>query len=289
MMDNARQALRLFEEPAFRQAAGLALRPGGLRVTERVLDLCRFPTGARLLDVGCGRGASLALLRSRGFQAAGLDRSPTLLAEAGERWNAAGPAAPPPLVRADGGRLPFRPGAFDGLLCECVLSLLSDRRAALREFHVVLAEGGLLALCDVCLLPEPVPPQGGPDGRAEGAAPRASCLDGAVERDRLENDLAEAGFRLLAWEDHRRLLAELAARLVFASPVSLGPASGPACGAGCARPTSSPPDAAGWGRLAGGRTRGRFGYFLAIAAKGPAERGRFHAGRGAALRDGRRA
>lgn len=316
MMDNARQTLRLFETPAFRQAAGLALRPGGLGLTERMLALCRFPAGARLLDVGCGRGASLALLRSRGFQAAGVDRSPELLAEAETSWATAGPVAPPPLVRADGGRLPFRPGVFDGLLCECVLSLLPDRPTALREFHAALAEGGLLALCDVCLLPDrrgsnspidDVSRLPGGESAAASAAPRevsaiqgefspdrASCLDGAAEPDRLKRELADAGFRLLVWEDHRRLLAELAARLVFAlsGPSLFGPleASGAApkvagaSGCGCGRKPGASLGPARLARLLSGRSRGRFGYFLAVAAKGPAERGRFHAGRGGFFR-----
>ena len=41
------------------------LRPGGLELTDRIVALARLPRGARVLDVGCGSGATVAHLADR--------------------------------------------------------------------------------------------------------------------------------------------------------------------------------------------------------------------------------
>ena len=41
---------------------GEALHPGGEALSRRLIRLCDFPPGARILDAGCGMGAALGLL-----------------------------------------------------------------------------------------------------------------------------------------------------------------------------------------------------------------------------------
>ena len=65
-----------------RSVTGDTLRPGGLALTDRALDLCRFASGAALLDVGCGLGATVAHLAERGFVATGVEPSETLVERA---------------------------------------------------------------------------------------------------------------------------------------------------------------------------------------------------------------
>ncbi len=71
-----------YERADVRRATGGAIRPGGLTLTERALDLIPFAAGALLLDCGCGAGATLARLDDGGFCALGIDLSPLLAAEA---------------------------------------------------------------------------------------------------------------------------------------------------------------------------------------------------------------
>jgi len=181
--------------------AGRELRPGGTALTDRALAACALPTGARLLDVGCGTGATLAHLAGLGFRAAGLDPSDLLLERARHRDSRL------ELVHGRAERLPWPERSLDGVLCECVLSLLEEPGRALDEFRRVLRPGGHLILSDLY--------------RRSGPGPWSS-------RAELETQLAERGFRTLLWEDHSRALQELAARMVLAGE-SLDAFCGP-CG-----------------------------------------------------------
>ena len=121
-----------------------------------------------------------------------------------------------PLLRARGEHLPFDCGALDGILCECVLSLLPEPGRALREFHRVLHQGGSLILSDIYL-------RGGGGGERvplEGEVLRQEqaddCLKGARSASFMETMLSEAGFAIHLWEDHTQSLRAFAAQLVLA-------------------------------------------------------------------------
>jgi len=67
--------------------------------------------GGRVLDLACGAGRHLEQMRAAGLAATGIDLSDPLLREAAER-----PGVRGALVRGDMRVLPFRDGAFDGLV-----------------------------------------------------------------------------------------------------------------------------------------------------------------------------
>jgi SAM-dependent methyltransferase len=182
------RSVNIYENGGLAAVSGSTLRPGGFALTEMALEFCAFPAGARLLDVGCGSGASVARLGARGFSASGIDLSVPLLS--------AGHRAGLPLIRARAEALPCADAKFDGLISECVLCLLNDPKAALKEFFRVLAPGGRLILSDVYR-------------RAQVAQPTLP------DCHQLKMLLDGAGFRIRLWQDHSPLLAELAARLVL--------------------------------------------------------------------------
>lgn len=194
------EASPLYASALFQRIAGGTWRPGGTALTRHALELCGFAPGAEILDIGCGQGASLALLHELGLNGTGLDRTCSL-------------DGPFPFVQADAQDPPFPDASFDGILCECVLSLLPDAARALRRFASVLRPGGRLLLSDLYVRSAPEPYAGTPPG--------TSCLAGARPRQELELLLAENGFSLLVFEDHSTSLKELAAKLLWYGDESL--------------------------------------------------------------------
>ena len=226
----------VYEQPALREALGDVLRPGGLALTDEALAACALQPAARVLDVGCGAGATVAHLRDRGLAALGLDVSSTLLRS--------GRSARPdlPLVQAWAERPPMADGAVDAVLAECSLSLLADVGAALAEFWRVLRPGGRLILADLYLRT--------PDGRPRPRERQpVSCLRGALTRAEIEALLTGQGFELAVWQDRSDALKALAVRLILAG-IPLAQFWGSACG-----------DAAG------GMAGAKPGYFWLVAAK----------------------
>lgn len=97
----------------------------------------------RIWDVGCGPGHVTAFLAGLGLDAAGIDLSGQMVAQARARH--------PDLEFSVGSMtaLPAPDGSWDGLICFYALIHMiedADVRTALAEFRRVLADGGLLLL-----------------------------------------------------------------------------------------------------------------------------------------------
>ena len=197
-------ALGIYEQPALREVTGAAIRPGGLALTDKALALYALPAGAKVLDVGCGAGATVERLREYyHFAALGLDLSASLL-QFGHHQNAT-----LPLLQAEGEHLPVGRGLLDAVIAECSLSVMGDADQALDEFRRVLKAGGLLILSDIyARRPEGVP--------ALRYLPPGSCLSGAISQAQIADRLRAHGFQLTLWQDHSDTLKQLAVQLIFA-------------------------------------------------------------------------
>lgn len=107
--------------------------PGGEAHSRHMLSLAPLKKGARVLDMGAGAGETLALLRSLGFDAAGIDLAP----------------GAPEVLRGDFLAAPFPDGSFNAVISQCAFFVSGNVAGALREAYRLLKTGGLLLLSDV--------------------------------------------------------------------------------------------------------------------------------------------
>jgi len=152
-------------------------RPGGLELTRLGLEFCQFTPAARLLDIGCGAGATVALLTSLGYQAIGVDLLP-----------------PEDGVQADAAALPFDDDSFDGVLFECSFSKIAAPEKALSEARRVLKASGKLLISDFYARGQP--------------AVFTGVLGRMESRDVLLQRMQSAGFRVIIWQDHSETLPQ---------------------------------------------------------------------------------
>lgn len=188
---------RVYEQESIRAALGDTLRPGAFALTDRALAIAALPPGARVLDVGCGLGATVDYLRALGYRASGVDLS-WLLLHTGRQRNAAAP-----LLQAPGEQLPLAAAHFDAVLAECSLSVMGDADAALAEFCRLLVPGGTLILSDIYAR--------NPAGIARlRQLPLTSCLSGAMSQAEVTAKVIDHGFDVTLWEDHTGQLQRIA-------------------------------------------------------------------------------
>ncbi len=83
------------------------------RVPELVTEVATRGVPGRVLDVACGLGGQLALLRERGWESWGLDASLPLTQHCRQRFDGKAP-----LVCATAEALPFRDDSFDRIVCQ---------------------------------------------------------------------------------------------------------------------------------------------------------------------------
>jgi SAM-dependent methyltransferase len=114
-------------------------------VHDRLAELAAPRPGDVVVDLGCGRGGTLAALASRhaSLRLFGVDLNAQRLVEAAERVGATATV----MVRADLTRpLPLRNGCADVVVCHNVTELLADPAWLLAEAVRVLRNGGRAVL-----------------------------------------------------------------------------------------------------------------------------------------------
>ncbi len=104
------------------------------------VDALGLPKGAFILDLACGTGDFLRMLRTKGLRPIGLDLSWGML-----EANRAGE----PLTQADVAALPIADGSVDGVTCGYGLRNFTDLDTAFSELARVVRPGGRISLLEV--------------------------------------------------------------------------------------------------------------------------------------------
>ena len=154
-----------------------------------IRDGTQLEPGTRLLELGCGAGAVLAVLGQEfpGIELTGVDIEPKQLAFARGHLQRAGVEAT--LVEADAAGLPFADESFDHVWAMWFLEHVADPVAVLREARRVLVPGGAITAIETDY----------GTGRSEPSTPAIEALFDAMVRGMDASGWSDAGTRLPEW------------------------------------------------------------------------------------------
>jgi len=200
------------------------IRPGGTALTKKAIEIANLPEGAKVLDVGCGEGDTVALLSEQyGFDAIGVDLSYKLIDKGKQRHPGLD------LRRMEAEFLDLESKSFDAVFMECSLSVFRLHEDAAFEAYCMLKPGGKLIISDLFrrnpdpeevtkMLKDALEKSQRP--KIEGACgenerPSFVMLDGVFIVDELAAMLEEMGFELEYFENVDGALAGFAAQAVM--------------------------------------------------------------------------
>lgn len=203
----------------------ICFHPGGEALTLEAAKACGWKAGDRVLDIGCGGGGTLLLLRDRlGLKPVGCDTDPGMLARA----RALDPTLK--LRQTDGMALDFPSLYFDGAILECSFSLMNRHDELLHELYCILKPGATLAISDLYAI-NPDQNRAGEvyyeakrilntprqenDCENADSIPSPYLLDGMFVVDHLLHAIMEAGFEVTLFRDRTPQLQDYHAQLLF--------------------------------------------------------------------------
>ncbi len=121
----------------------LFLSPVSAAKVDQVLSTLELPRGARVLDVGCGKGEMLVRLAERwSARGEGLDPNPDWIAQARARAQARVPGAGLVFRVASAAEVPVEPASFDAALCVASTEAYGGYRDALRALAAAVRPHG---------------------------------------------------------------------------------------------------------------------------------------------------
>ena len=199
--------------------------PGGADLTREAAKNAGWKAGDRILDVGCGDGTSMRLLRDElGIKPVGCDRDKAILARAKELDGTL------QLRQTDGLCLDFPSLYFDGALLECSFSLMNRHDELLHELYCILKPGATFAMTDLyCINPDADrageayyeakrilnTPKQENDCKTADSIPSPYLLDGMFVIDHLLHAIRETGFEVTLFRDRTKQLQDYYAQLLF--------------------------------------------------------------------------
>lgn len=146
--------------------------------------------GEVVVDLGCGGGLDVFLAARKvgpTGKAIGIDMTPSMLERAKASAKQQG-LENVEFHQATIDKLPLADSSVDCVISNCVINLVPDKGAVLREIARVLKPGGRVAVSDIALK-KPLPPE-----IEEDLYAYVGCIAGAIPIQEYERELKAAGF-----------------------------------------------------------------------------------------------
>lgn len=132
-----------------------SLHCGGIRNTAELLYLAQAHVGQRVLEVGCGTGATTVALLRTGYEVVAVEPSARMLAAMVRNCLMQAGRVPEHHLASAADLRCLQEGRFDVVLLECVFGFIPEPAAALAEILRVLKPGGAIAVTDFHYVSEP--------------------------------------------------------------------------------------------------------------------------------------
>jgi arsenite methyltransferase len=198
----------LYQSLLARLVLGDTLHPGGLALTHRLGRLMNIQPGDWVADLASGRGASaMSISRMFHYKVAGVEFGAKGAAEARASSLSAPNTSQTFFLQGDAESTPFQSSSIDSVLCECSMSLFTDKAGVVKEVVRMLRPRGRFGMSDVTIEPGALPPE------LDGAIGQALCLADALNLDGYARLLQRGGLILQHQEDVSHEIIELLDKL----------------------------------------------------------------------------
>jgi SAM-dependent methyltransferase len=192
-----------YQSDIVRLLLGDVFHPGGLELTGYLGTVVGLRSKDKVLDIACGRGASVVYLAKRfGCHVTGLDYGQDNILSAQNHASLENVSHLTTFRKGDAERLPFKDGSFDAVISECSFCTFPDKTTAAQEMARVLCRHGRLGMTDVVIngpLPEDI----------QSLLGWVACLAGSGSPELYVSILSDAGFNEFIVEDKRDSLLEM--------------------------------------------------------------------------------
>jgi len=192
-----------YQSDIVRLLLGDVLHPGGLELTGYLGTVTGLGSEDKVLDIACGRGASVVYLAKRfGCHVTGLDYGQDNIVAAQNHASLENISHLTAFEEGDAEGLPFEGGSFDAVISECSFCTFPNKPRAAQEMARVLRRHGRLGMTDVTIS-RPVPED------IQSLLAWIACLTGAGSPELYVSILKDAGFTEFIVEDKRDSLLEM--------------------------------------------------------------------------------
>ena len=124
------------------------MHSGGASATMQLLALGNLSERSRILEIGCGTGASTLRLIQQGYDVVVVESSAAMIAAMKTTCASINNASVQAFHHSAEDMHFIESGSIDAVLCECVLGFIPDIQLAIKEIYRVLKPGGYVLIND---------------------------------------------------------------------------------------------------------------------------------------------